>query len=1447
MRKTALMLLVSLGISTLAHAGSTGSASLHMPQGSGAGTANGDYVTASAVPGLNTFYRYFIEVTPNLSRLQVELFDADVGFGGSGEASPGRDRARGGGFDTTATYSLIDPSGAARTLQFTTGNTLGPADNAWVSLYNTTGDSVRDNFGTNAYTNNDGTDNWASDWVETDGGGGGATGGAIRVIGGELRLQDGVVGTPDIYREANLVGMSLTTATLTFDYRTSNTLDASDDVLVQISNNGGGSYTTLETFTNDSAGARSYPITAFIATNTRVRFLLNGLSTSDEFFFVDNLQITDDGAPLAGHWELRVAQSAGGDDINALGIRAHDGTSAAGGTELNVYADSMVSLGVNPDPGPNSRSYTLYPWITSGCECSQNDFDRDTNSGDTGSGTYTSRSGGFTQTFLSPTLSLDNAWNHDNLTRWGDDDESDDYGIWTWSPTINTYGVTNGNYETTYVGSYLTAGDPTTNPVVSGGNPAAFRIYLPTDAGVAPVKPYLEQFLTQNRSFPGPNPAQVGVQTVYTVTVRLVNPTVFPVTYSTPTNIVTANIPGGGTTYDSFNSVSQGAIVTQPAAGGTGNITWNPGTLAAGATALMAYNIRITPPSAARVLATATPASGNGTRARFVDETGNTTQTRATYLMGGVCELAVTASLATEVLLSSFQVDVRGGAASIEWSTASEAGTIGFNIYRADNGAQVNTSLIPASMKSHGGKYRLLDRNNADPNLAYYVEEVTAGGARKHYGPLNRLVGVDRDHLRAGGGPRLKMASNASWKLDTNAPRGRVVAAMAGVRNTGVVRISAVDLAAILGEKDHTVTKALADGRLAVTHNGATVSWTTDGASLQFFGEASTSIYSFERVYRVELATGSPMQRAQWGSANVPVTSFLASQEIETDAFGSAVLPLNPAGDYFFWDYVVSGDATNGNRIFKANVPSMASASGATLSVRLQGALKNAQHGARITLNGVVLGNLSWSSLDAHDATLSVPAAVLRDGPNEIGVAGILAGGAPYDVFYVDGFTLKYMKFAKPEAGQIEVRSGATVAAGPFTTSPLILDISTRNRPVVVQGASFQNGTAAVTSPANRTLFLTESFLAPSSLRGTPEAQLRGRLRADWLIIAPRSMRTAATSLAQLREREGLTTMVADLEQVYDEFAGGNVTPLAIRDFLRSTRSWSVAPRYVVLAGNGNFDYRGIVTAAAPMPPIMTSTPDGLFAADSLFTDFNGDGLPEVAIGRIPVDSAEELARYVAKLEANVRVAASSAPMVFSADAADNGASFRDESQQAEAPLSGRPIRRVYVDELGGTGARNALLGAWQAGTPLVSWVGHGGLDQISNSGVLTSYDMGALRSTGRLPVFVAMTCTINRFENGYVAPLGVALTREEGAGAVAVWSASGLSQHEHAAELQRTFMRLASQASATTRLGDLIVSALASHKGDTSSIYLLLGDPAIRLDLPMEATNAGNHVNSGE
>ncbi len=237
---------------------SSSTTSLFTVTGAGSGTDHGDYVSSSAA--LNTYYSYFIEVPPTLSRLSVDIFDADVGAGGSGEASAGRDRAR-GSFNSAAQYSLRDPSGNVRPVTFTSGDSSGPAgaDNAWLTFFDGTGRSVADSFSTVSFGNNNGTDNFSGNWIESDSGGAGPSAGAIRITGGELRIQDDVPGTVSIERQVNLSGSGLgfTTAFFSFDYRTSNNLESGDEIIVEVSGNGGSNWSTLESFSDDSSGART--------------------------------------------------------------------------------------------------------------------------------------------------------------------------------------------------------------------------------------------------------------------------------------------------------------------------------------------------------------------------------------------------------------------------------------------------------------------------------------------------------------------------------------------------------------------------------------------------------------------------------------------------------------------------------------------------------------------------------------------------------------------------------------------------------------------------------------------------------------------------------------------------------------------------------------------------------------------------------------------------------------------------------------------------------------------------------------------------------------------------------------------------------------------------------------------------------------------------------------
>jgi len=162
----------------------------------------------------------------------------------------------------------------------------------------------------------------------------------------------------------------------------------------------------------------------------------------------------------AGHWELRITMGAG-DDLDAIGIRANDGTPGGGGTELNLYADAILSIGVHPSAtGTNTHSYTLYPYLTSGCSASENDFDFDSENGGAvgvGSLKFTSRGGAFTQTVASASLGANNTWARNPITGWTSDQLSADYGIWKLEAAIKSYtnsGAPNGNYADIYLGKH---------------------------------------------------------------------------------------------------------------------------------------------------------------------------------------------------------------------------------------------------------------------------------------------------------------------------------------------------------------------------------------------------------------------------------------------------------------------------------------------------------------------------------------------------------------------------------------------------------------------------------------------------------------------------------------------------------------------------------------------------------------------------------------------------------------------------------------------------------------------------------------------------------------------------------------------------------------------------------------------------------------------------------
>jgi hypothetical protein len=95
-----------------------------------------------------------------------------------------------------------------------------------------------------------------------------------------------------------------------------------------------------------------------------------------------------------------------------------------------------------------------------------------------------------------------------------------------------------------------------------------------------------------------------------------------------------------------------------------------------------------------------------------------------------------------------------GATVIVEWATASELDTAGFNLYRSDNPAgpftRINDHLIPASPDPLiGGSYVYTDTEVvAGHTYHYQLEDVEAGGTTTRHGPIVvKAEGPGRTHM----------------------------------------------------------------------------------------------------------------------------------------------------------------------------------------------------------------------------------------------------------------------------------------------------------------------------------------------------------------------------------------------------------------------------------------------------------------------------------------------------------------------------------------------------------------------------------------------------------------------------------------------------------------------------------------------------------------------------
>jgi hypothetical protein len=520
-------------------------------------------------------------------------------------------------------------------------------------------------------------------------------------------------------------------------------------------------------------------------------------------------------------------------------------------------------------------------------------------------------------------------------------------------------------------------------------------------------------------------------------------------------------------------------------------------------------------------------------------------------------------------------------------------------------------------------------------------------------------------------------------------------------------------------------------------------------------------------------------------------TSFPFTKRTEQQLAVRADLVRTPGQfeDPILWRLFTSGLST---RFYNAPMPLTAVApdTGGSLTVRLKGSTdlmpNRYYHRASIQLNGTLLGYIDFEGLEGKTATFPVAPGLWASGNNTVRIDSAPPPGTSFDSFYLDYIEADYQRTLTPEQGQLTaIATNSSLLMSGFSTDNLdVWDVSDPWLPKRLTGyaTSFDgtswNVSATVEPGSVIAATLVGGEKSPVQIALASDIDLRA---SDWevdhLTISCPDLMSAASNLTDYRNAMGLQAEIISVDDIYDEFNYGIRDPRAIRNFLAYTyHHWTLSPRYVVLVGDGSFDYKndiGFGDSRIPGFPVIVG--NGLYVSDYPYGDILGDGYLQMAVGRIPLNSSNDIAHYIEKLIAYETGGLWRNNTLISTDLSDYAGNYIEDGNAIEQTISfERDVIRADMDILGAEETREQLLAGLNVGKEVAVYIGHGTAQALSLQSILVTADTASLTNKTAPTAFIGLGCLIGTFGGPGQISIGEGFIAAEG-GAVSMVAAATL------------------------------------------------------------------------
>ncbi len=383
-------------------------------------------------------------------------------------------------------------------------------------------------------------------------------------------------------------------------------------------------------------------------------------------------------------------------------------------------------------------------------------------------------------------------------------------------------------------------------------------------------------------------------------------------------------------------------------------------------------------------------------------------------------------------------------------------------------------------------------------------------------------------------------------------------------------------------------------------------------------------------------------------------------------------------------------------------------------------------------------------------------------------------------------------------------------------------------------------------------------------------------LQPDLIIVSPPEYVNEARRLAAWHhDRDGLDTLVANINHIYNEFSSGTADISAIRNMVRmfydrADGDENLRPKYLLLLGDASFDYKNIMTDEAAntnrvpayqsyesIHQVLTFPTDDYYVC--LDPEEGADmseavNLLDMAVGRFPVKTLAEARNAVDKVihyKSSETLGNWRNMVTFVADDED-GTTHIDDADDIASWVNENygqyNINKIYLDayqQVPGAGGERYpdvnrdINNQIFSGSLIMNWTGHGNEQNWAQERVLGVDDINSWTNYDKLPLFITATCSFSRYDDPELTSAGEQIFLSPQGGGIALVTTVRIVYSFQNYILNSNFFfkvfepidgRMPTMGEALTSGKNAVTT---SFDAINNRKFLLLGDPALTLNYP--------------